>query len=153
MKKISKILALLWITAFLISSKTFAADWNLPWITIISRAERWADENMRLTSYSKWQSVLASRAANQKALEELRETNYSAYLKKVAENDKANEKKNTANAYLKKNYYNDMYIDSSNTLFNWQEIRWTEYFRNKKTKINNEKKKCKILYRQWRRKR
>ncbi|MBO4516402.1 hypothetical protein J5751_03045 [bacterium] len=64
-----------------------------------------------MTSYSKWQSVLASRAANQKALEELRETNYSAYLKKVAESDKANEKKNTANAYLLKNFYNDMYID------------------------------------------
>jgi hypothetical protein len=73
---------------------------------------------MRLTSYSKWQSVLASRAANQKALDELRATNYSAYLKKVAETDKANEKKNTANAYLNKNYYTDMYIDWSNTTYN-----------------------------------
>ena len=135
MKKISKILALLWITLLLANSKIFAADWNLPWITIISRAERWADETMRLTSYSKRQSVLASRAANQKALDELRATNYSAYLKKVAESDKANEKKNTANAYLMKNYYSDMYVDRSNTTYNWQNIRRTEYHRNKKTKI------------------
>ena len=135
MKKLSKILFFLWITLLSFNSKIFAADRNLPWITIISRAERWADESMRLTSYSKWQSVLASRAANQKALDELRATNYSAYLKKVAETDKANEKKNTANAYLNKNYYTDMYIDWSNTTYNWQSIWWTEYHRNKKTKI------------------
>lgn len=135
MKKISKILALLLTTAFFISSKIFAADWDLPWITIISREERWADESMRLTSYSKWQSVLANRAANQKALEELRETNYSAYLKKVAESDKTNEKKNTANNYLALNYYNDMYVDRSNDSYNWQELWWKESHRNKKTKI------------------
>ena len=90
---------------------------------------------MRLTSYSKRQAVLASRAANQKALEELREKDYSAYLKKLAENEKANEKKNIANNYLVKNYYSDMYTDWSNTKYNWQSIWWTEYHRNKKTKI------------------
>jgi len=135
MKKISKILTILWLTILLFITTTYAKDRDLPWITIISRAEWWADESMRLTSFSKWQSILASRAANQKALEELRATNYSAYLKKVAENDKANEKKNTANTYLNKNYYNDMYIDWSNTTYNWQNIRRTENHRNKKTKI------------------
>lgn len=134
MKKLSKIFLLIWISILFISI-SFASDWNLPWITIISREERWADETMRLTSYSYWQSVLANRAANQKALEELRATNYSAYLKKVAESDKANEKKNAANAYLNKNYYIDMYTDRSNNKYNWQSIRWTEYHRNKKTKI------------------
>lgn len=126
---------MLWITILISNSKIFAADWNLPWITIISREERWANESIRLTSYSYWQSVLASRAANQKALYELRATNYSAYLKKVAESEKANEKKNTANAYLNKNFYNDMYTDRANTLYNWESIWWTEYHRNKKTKI------------------
>ena len=126
---------MLWITILILNSKIFAADWNLPWITIISREEWWANESIRLTSYSKWQSVLASRAANQKALEELRETNYSAYLKKVAESDKANEKKNTANAYLLKNFYNDMYIDWTNSSYNWESIWRTESYRNKKTKI------------------
>ena len=116
-------------------SISFANNRNLPWITIITREERWADETIRLTSYSKWQAVLANRAANQKALDELRATNYSAYLKKIAESDKANEKKNTANAYLNKNYYSDMYIDRSNNLYNWQAIWRTEYHRNKKTKI------------------
>ena len=135
MKKISKILFILWIALLTLNSKIFATDWNLPWITIISREERWADETMRLTSYSKWQSVLANRAANGKTLEELRATNYSAYLKKIAESDKANEKKNTANNYLIKNYYSDMYIDRSNNLFNWQEIWRKESHRNKKTKI------------------
>lgn len=134
MKKISKIVTLLALFILTVSC-SFAKDRNLPWITIISREERWADESMRLTSYSKWQSVLASRAANQKALDELRATNYSAYLKKIAESDKANEKKNTANAYLNKNFYSDMYIDRSNNLYNWQAIRRTEYHRNKKTKI------------------
>ncbi len=135
MKKISKIFIMLWIALLLGNSKIFAADWDLPWITIISREERWANESIRLTSYSYRQSVLASRAANQKALDELRATNYSAYLKKVAESEKANEKKNTANAYLNKNFYNDMYTDWANTLYNWESIWWTEYHRNKKTKI------------------
>lgn len=135
MKKISKIFIMLWIALLLGNSKIFAADWNLPWIIIISREERWANESIRLTSYSYWQSVLASRAANQKALDELRATNYTAYLKKVAESEKANEKKNTANVYLNKNFYNDMYTDRANTLYNWESIWWTEYHRNKKTKI------------------
>ena len=134
MKKLSKIFFLSW-TFLLFLSTTFAKDRDLPWITIISREERWADETIRLTSYSKRQQILASRAANQKALDELRATNYSAYLKKVAETDKANEKKNMANAYLNKNFYNDMYTDRSNTLYNWQSIWRTEYHRNKKTKI------------------
>lgn len=134
MKKISKIVTLLALFILTVSC-SFAKDRDLPWITIISRAERWADETIRLTSYSKRQSVLASRAANQRALDELRATNYSAYLKKIAESDKANEKKNTANAYLNKNYYSDMYIDRSNNLYNWQAIWRTEYHRNKKTKI------------------
>ena len=134
MKKLSKIFLLLWISILFISI-SFASDWNLPWITIISREERWADETMRLTSYSYWQSVLANRAANQKSLEELRATNYSAYLKKIAESDKANDKKNTANAYLNKNYYSDMYTDWSNNSYNWESVRRTEYHRNKKTKI------------------
>ncbi len=135
MKKISKLLIIFALLFSFAISTSFATDRDLPWITIISRAERWADESIRLTSYTKWQAILASRAANQKALEELRSTNYSAYLKKIAENDKANEKKNTANAYLNKNFYNDMYTDWSNSLFNWQSIWWTEYHRNKKTKI------------------
>lgn len=134
MKKLSKIFLTVWISLLFIST-TFAKNRDLPWITIITREERWADETIRLTSYSKWQSVLASRAANQKALDELGATNYPAYLKKIAESDKANEKKNTANAYLNKNFYSDMYIDWSNNLYNWQAIRRTEYHRNKKTKI------------------
>lgn len=134
MKKLSKIFLVLWV-ALLFISWTFAKDRDLPWINIITRAERWADETIRLTSYSKRQSILASRAANQRALDELRATNYSAYLKKVAETDKANEKKTIANAYLNKNFYNDMYTDRSNTLYNWQSVWRTEYHRNKKTKI------------------
>lgn len=134
MKKLSKIFLLLWIMLLFIST-SFAKDRDLPWITIITREERWADETIRLTSYSKWQSVLAYRASQQKALDELRATNYSAYLKKVAETDKANEKKNIANAYLNKNFYNDMYTDWSNNLYNWQNLWRTEYHRNNKTKI------------------
>ena len=68
MKKLSKILFILWIAVLTLNSKVFADDWNLPWVTIITRTERWADETMRLTSYSKRQSVLANRAADEKAL-------------------------------------------------------------------------------------
>jgi len=134
MKKLPKIFLTLLISLLFIST-SFAKDRDLPWITIITREERWADETIRLTSYSKWQSVLAYRASQQKALEELRATNYSAYLKKVAETDKANEKKNIANAYLNKNFYNDMYTDRSNNQYNWQNLWRTEYHRNNKTKI------------------
>ncbi|MBQ2600604.1 hypothetical protein II582_04550 [bacterium] len=73
---------------------------------------------MRLTSYSKWQSVLSSRDANQKALEELKVKDPTAYQKKINANNAANAKKNTANAYLNKNFYSDMYIDRSNNLYN-----------------------------------
>ena len=134
MKKISRLLTIFAVFTLTISY-SFAKDRDLPWITIISREERWADESMRLTSYSKWQSVLSSRDANQKALEELKVKDPTAYQKKINANNAANAKKNTANAYLNKNFYSDMYIDRSNNLYNWQAIWRTEYHRNKKTKI------------------
>ncbi len=135
MKKIAKILVLFGILFISINSYIFASDRDLPWITIISRAERWADENWRLVSHPKWQWILANRLAQQKSLDNLRENDYLAYLKKIAESDRAKEKSNTANSFLKKNFYDDMYTDRSNSLFNWQKLWWTEYHRNQKTKI------------------
>lgn len=135
MKKISKILILLWISFLFYSSNIFAWDWNLPWIKIISRAERWADESIRLTSYSKRQSVLVYRANQKKALEELKNTDPAAYQKKIDADNAAAEKKNLSNNYLKTNYSDDWYTDDSVKTYNGQSLRRTQSYKYNKTKI------------------
>ena len=128
----------IWIFAFIIPilySITSAGSRNLPWITIISRAERWADESIRLTSYSKWQSVLAYRASQAKALEELKQTDPAAYQKKIDADNAATEKKNLSNNYLKNNYYDDWSVDDSVKTYNGESIRWTQSYKYNKTKI------------------
>lgn len=135
MKKISKILILLWINLLFFSSNIFAGDWNLPWITIISRAERWADESIRLTSYSKRQSVIAYRASQKKQLEELAISDPVAYQKKIDADNAAAEKKNLSNNYMKTNYSDDWYTDGSVKLYNGQSLQWAQSYKYDKTKI------------------
>lgn len=134
MKKFFKILVFTFIL-YTTYSITLAGDWNLPWITIISRAEWWADESIRLTSYSKWQSVLAYRVSQQKALEELKTTDPVAYQKKKDADEAAAEKKSLSNNYLKTNYSEDWYTDDSVKTYNWQSLRWTQSYKYNKTKI------------------
>ena len=57
MKKGNKIWFLLFILRIFSSSISFASEWNLPWVDIISRAERWADESIRLRSTPKTSST------------------------------------------------------------------------------------------------
>jgi len=134
MKKFLKI-SIIILTWIFISSFTFASDWNLPWITIISRAERWADESIRLASYSKWQSVLAYRASQAKKLEELKVSDPAAYQKKLDADNAAAEKKNLSNNYLKTNYSNDWYTDDSIKTYKWQALWWNQSYKYNKTKI------------------
>lgn len=112
-----------------------ADDRDLQWIDIISREEWWVDESIRYTSYPKRQSVILSREKQSIELENLRALDYPAYLKKVAQNDLANEKKDIANSYLKEKFYDDYTIDYSLSESSWQPIMWAQDYKINKTKI------------------
>lgn len=135
MKKLLKYTLYICLVFLLVNAFSFADDWNLPWITIISRAKRWADESIRLTTYEKRANLAAYKANQQKALENLRATDYSAYLKKQAATDLANEPTNIANQYLKNYYYDDAAVDYSVKSYNWTPIQRVQYYKVNKTKI------------------
>jgi hypothetical protein len=62
--------------------------------------------------------VLAYRASQAKALEELKNSDPVAYQKKKDADDAAAEKKSLSNNYLKTNYSDDWYTDDSVKTYN-----------------------------------
>ncbi len=110
---------------------SFAQDRNLPWIDLITRKERWADETRRYAEQPLYQSMLQSRTAWKQKLEDMKQHNFRAYLK---EKEKSYHKE-LANEYLMSNYGDEYSIDSQNKLYQGHELRQTESFKNNKTKI------------------
>ena len=130
----------LWILSFIFlfsNSLLFASDWNLPWVDIISRAERWADESIRYTSYPTRAALEAKRQAQAEEEARLKAEDPEAYEKKKAEEALAYSKtaKAIANAYLKNNYYDDMSIDATVSTYNGKSIEWKQSYKYWKTKI------------------
>ncbi len=109
----------------------FASDRDLPGIEIISRAERWADETMRLESNAKFQWFLKSR----EKMEALKATDYDAYIQKYSGYIEKSYHSQMANDYLKQHYFDEIDLDWTNRDYNWDELRWPEYHKNNKTKI------------------
>lgn len=112
-----------------------AADRDLPSIDIISRKERWADEEMRLESNERFQSILQYRENYQKEMQELKESDFDAYYKKYQEEQEASYKSQMANDYLKENYLEEIDLDWTNYENQWDELRWPEYHHDDKNKI------------------
>ncbi|HKL43815.1 MAG TPA: N-acetylmuramoyl-L-alanine amidase [Candidatus Absconditabacterales bacterium] len=109
----------------------FASDRDLPGIEIISRAERGADETMRLESNAKFQGFLKSR----EKMEALKATDYDAYIQKYSGYIEKSYHSQMANDYLKQHYFDEIDLDWTNRDYNGDELRWPEYHKNNKTKI------------------
>lgn len=120
----------------------FAAERNLPWIDIISRAEWWADESIRLLTRSKAEIAAEKKVAEQERLANLKKTNPTAYqaeLKKIeAAQVTANKNAKISsdrNAYMKKNYPNDRTFDYSNDMMGEYYLIYQDQIKKNKTKL------------------
>ena len=128
MKKL-RIIAILCLSG--LASSTFAADRSFPGITIITRAQRWANEAIRLSN-----TPYSVRKANQKAkseaeLQELAESNYDQYLTKSQEANIANMR----NEYLYSNYADEQVVDTSSFLYGMNYLSWPQSYHYAKNKI------------------
>ena len=128
MKKL-RIIAILCFSGLM--SSAFAADRSLPGITIITREQRWANENIRFSN-----TPYSVRKANQKAkseaeLQELAESNYDQYLTKSQEANIAN----IRNEYLYSNYADEQSVDTSSFLYGMSYLSWPQSYHFNKNKI------------------
>ena len=125
-------LLFLWLSVFAFwFSSIYAADRNLPWIKIITRSERWANDSLRYSNMSKIERDKINAVKNEEKMNELKETDSDAYW-----DTKEQEYKNQmANDYLKSRYAGEIDLDWVNYDSKWKYLRWPEYIKNNKTKI------------------
>ena len=117
MKILSKIwffsLIIFWLVFWNIS---FAADWNLPWVKIISRAEWWADESIRFRSTPI-------------------PTSSSSKWEKTEEQIKAENISKIRNDWMTKNYPLEWKYEWSNAMFGNHYLIYPDYYNHHKSKI------------------
>ena len=94
----------------------YAADWNLPWVKIISRAEWWADESIRFRSTP-------------------RPTSNSSKWEKTEAEIKAENISKIRNAWMAKNFPLERKYEWSNTMFWNHYLIYPDYFNHHKNKI------------------
>ena len=95
-----------------------ANDWNLPWVTIISRSEWWADEWIRLLKAKTSDSTQTSSNSSQ-STSQTTSINYSKIR----------------NAWMAKNYPNERKYEGSNKMLWDNYLSYPEYFNHHKNKI------------------
>ena len=93
---------------------TMAKDWNLPWVTIISRSERWADESIRLLKAKKTSTTSTTQTEAQIK---------AANISKIR------------NAWMAKHYPNERNYEWSRTMSGNYYLIYPEYFNHHKNKI------------------
>lgn len=116
----------MWVFFF---SAWFAANRNLPWINIITRQQRWANESLR---YYSWNVTTSGIQASKEAyLSELKEVDFNQYL----DQRRSEYQTEVANNYLISNYPNEATVDSYNQYFSGKRLKWTESAKAAKTKL------------------
>ena len=105
-------LAFLWIILWNVG---YTSNRNLPWVTIISRSERWADESLRLRSTPR--------------------PTKSSWWEKTEEQIKAENITKIRNARMAKNFPLEWKYEWSNLMFWNKYLIYPEYFNHHKNKI------------------
>ncbi len=127
MKKI-----LFWIIVFSsFISLTFAWDWNLPWISIISRKERWVDETIRFSKLSYAERKAWINSKSEEDMKRLEETDIDAFLDK----QKQEYITEMRNDYLVSNYPSEQTVDNQVFTYNNNFLRWPQSYHYNKTKV------------------
>ena len=112
-------------------SPVFAADWSLPGITIVTRAQRGADESIRYTKSSYAARKAALKKKSDAELQELEDSDYNAYLEK----QKTAEIAQSRNNYLLQYYAAEQQINNVIYDIGTNHLSWPQGYHYGKTKI------------------
>lgn len=131
MKNYGKLTTILIVWMLANISISFAVSRDLPWIDLITRAQWWANESRRYSSQKTFVSIEEKRAAYEKYLQELKETDFDKYIQEK----QTDYKKQMINDYLYTNYTDEQQIDGKNTSYKGNNLWWTEYTKDNKSKL------------------
>lgn len=114
---------------------TLAADWNLPGITIISRAQWWANEALRYSNLSKTERDKISQQQKDEQLQLLRDSQWEGLESKLRDTLQQTYQLQLANDYLITTYPNEQSTDEVRESVNGKFLKRPESIHNNKTKI------------------
>lgn len=114
---------------------TFAADWNLPGITIITRAQWWANESIRYSTLSKTERDKISQQNKDAQMQLLRDSQGEGVDSKLWTALQETYQLQLANDYLITTYPNEQSTDEIRESANGKFLKWPESIHNNKTKI------------------
>ena len=114
---------------------TFAADWNLPGVTIISRAQRGANESLRYSTLpkSKRDQILQQQKTTE--LQMLENSDQSTDSSKLWDTLQQNYELQIANDYLLSAFPTEQSVDALYESENGNFLKWPESIHTNKAKI------------------
>lgn len=127
---------LIWIILFgLIRWSVLAADRSLPGVTIISRAQRWADESLRYSTLSKTERDKIDQQQKDEEMQLLRDTESEGTESKLWQTLQQRYQLQLANEYLIATYPQEQSSDVVRESANGKFLKWPETIHNNKKKI------------------
>lgn len=124
----------LWLFAFFLAcffSFVDAASWRLPWVTIITRSQWWANESRRYSSTSKTQRDKLLKEQKEAQMNQLLETDVDKYLDKQRQSYEAT----TATEYLIARTPNEQIVHEYRETSNGNYLKRPEAIHTTKNKI------------------
>ncbi|MCS6982579.1 MAG: N-acetylmuramoyl-L-alanine amidase [Candidatus Absconditabacterales bacterium] len=126
------------ITIFLWSytfASTINQTWDLPGITLITRAEWGADERSRLRSHAIFQGIIRAYEERERQHALLRQTNFDAWLQEEQKRHEARKREDDRNAWLLQSFSEKFSINNRiNNIFG-EPLRWPQTYHFNKTEI------------------
>jgi len=119
---------------FLLSS-TRAGDWNLPWINLITRQQRWANESWRYATLPKSARDKIVQAQKDAELQFIRETDGEGADSKLWNLLQQRYQAMMATDYLTSTFPDEQSVDEIHESYNGNYLKWPESIHNNKTKI------------------
>jgi len=114
---------------------TLAADRSLPGITIISRAQWWANESLRYSNLSKTERDKISQKQQDAQLELLRESDGEGTSSQLWDVLQQRYMLQIANDFLVTSYPDEQKVDAVHEQYNGKYLKWAEGIHLNKTKI------------------
>jgi len=130
-KKMGKKLVLWIVVCLFFVSFVDAAAWRLPWVTIVTRAQWWANESRRYSTMSKTQRDKIRAEQREAEMNQLLETDVDKYIDRQRQSYEAA----TATEYLIARTPSEQVTHEYREMSNGNYLKWPEAIHNDKNKI------------------
>ena len=104
---------------------------QLPWVTYMSRSQRWADESRRYMARIEFQNFLHNRKKHNEYLETLKQENIEQYLEETRKSYELQ----IADDYLTENFGDKFTIDAVTRTINTHDLRRSQTYKDNKTQL------------------